>query len=136
MGAMPAALAGLLPKNFNPLGMMDSTMGCGSANAAEVRIKNGIPAWRYRYMGVWENTSLGPNTGAYHSGEIPIVFGTSELRSGHKPDSLEEAKVVKGKVHSSSSQNCNSQTLRHNEGMGFIRKGPAKGTTRSRLACL
>jgi carboxylesterase type B len=77
--------------------MMDSMMGCGSAGATNVRIKAGVPAWRYRYMGIWNNTSLGPGTGAYHSGEIPVVFGTTELRTGNVKDSSEEAKVVKGK---------------------------------------
>jgi carboxylesterase type B len=93
---MPAALAGLLPKGLGAVDMMDSMMGCGAASAADARIKQGIPAWRYRYMGVWENTSLGPNTGAYHSGEIPVVFGTTETRTGVQKDSPEEAKVAKG----------------------------------------
>jgi cholinesterase len=75
--------------------MMDTMMTCAAGNAAEVRTKLNIPAWRYRYMGVWENTNLGPGTGAYHSGEIPVVFGTTELRTGNVKDSPEEAKVVK-----------------------------------------
>jgi hypothetical protein len=48
-------------------------------------------------MGVWNNTRLGPNTGAYHSSAIRAVFGTTELRVGNVKDSPEEAKVIKGR---------------------------------------
>ena len=77
---------------------MDTMMVCASNTAAQLRVKQGVPVWRYRYMGVWENTSVGPNTGAYHSSDVPVVFGTTELRVGVPKDSPEEAKVVKGMV--------------------------------------
>jgi carboxylesterase type B len=92
---LPAGLAVFLPKDFNPMNLMDSIMGCSSASASVIRMKNGVPAWRFRYMGVWKNTDLGPGTGAYHSSDVPIVFGTTELRTGNVKDSSEEAKVVK-----------------------------------------
>lgn len=99
MGALPAALTSMLPKDFNPENIMDYLMTCSSARTVGVRRKNNIPAWRYRYMGVWDNTSLGPKSGAYHSGEIPVVFGTTELRKDSRPDTPEEAKVVKDTMH-------------------------------------
>jgi cholinesterase len=74
---------------------MDVKMTCGSATAALVRSKLKIPTWRYRYMGIWDNTNLGPGTGAYHSGEIPVVFGATEYRSDGIKDTPEEVKVEK-----------------------------------------
>jgi carboxylesterase type B len=76
---------------------MDSFIGCGAANAALARIKSNIPAWRYRYMGVWDNISVGPGSGAYHSADVPAVFGTTELIRGNQKDSEEEAKTIKSK---------------------------------------
>lgn len=38
----------------------------------------GIPTWRYVFDGVFPNTQQVNNTGAYHSSEIKIVFGTYE----------------------------------------------------------
>ena len=92
---LPAGHTAFPPKNFNPMNLMDIVMGCSSASASVIRMKNGVPAWRFRYMGVWKNTDLGPGTGAYHSSDVPIVFGTTELRTGNVKDSSEEAKVVK-----------------------------------------
>ncbi|TID21650.1 acetylcholinesterase precursor [Venturia nashicola] len=97
--SLTSALAAILPKDFNPANIMDSLMSCGSATAAGVRIKHNIPAWRYRYHGDFNNTSLGPGTGAYHSSDIPAVFGTTELRPGIDKDSPEEAKMIKETMH-------------------------------------
>jgi carboxylesterase type B len=92
---LPPEIASMIPKDFDAKNMADSSSGCGSAKSAEVRVKAGVPAWRYRYMGVWPNTNLGPGTGAYHSSDVPLVFGTTELRGDNIKDSPEEAKVVK-----------------------------------------
>ncbi|QDS74501.1 hypothetical protein FKW77_007054 [Venturia effusa] len=97
--SVSSGLANMLPKNFNPANAMDSLMSCGSATAAAVRIKNNVPAWRYRYHGDFNNTSLGPGTGAYHSSDIPAVFGTTELRTGNVKDTPEEAQVIKETMH-------------------------------------
>ncbi|CAN8095427.1 unnamed protein product [Discula destructiva] len=73
--------------------------GCGAARSAQDRALNGVPTWRYRYMGVWENTALAPGAGAYHSGEIPIVMGTNSLRTNSTPDTEEQAKLTTAMVH-------------------------------------
>lgn len=36
----------------------------------------GIPTWRYYFNASFANTQALPNLGAYHSSEIPLVFGT------------------------------------------------------------
>jgi cholinesterase len=68
---------------------------CPAGDAASVRIKNGVKAWRYRYMGIWPNTAIVPEMGSYHSSEIPLVFGTTELKPGSVKDLPEEAKLSK-----------------------------------------
>jgi cholinesterase len=98
-GGLPLALAKAFPPGFKMDDMMDYIMTCSSARTVLVRRKNNIPAWRYRYMGVWENTSLGPGSGAYHSGELPVVFGTTELRKDALPSSPEQEKVIKDTMH-------------------------------------
>jgi carboxylesterase type B len=47
-------------------------------------------------MPSWPNIDLGPGTGAYHSSELAVVFGTTALRAdGKVKDTPEEEKVVK-----------------------------------------
>jgi carboxylesterase type B len=72
---------------------------CPSAEAAGGRVKNGVPTWRYRYMGVWPNTALAPGMGAYHSSEIPMVFGATERKPNSTSDTPEQAKLSKNMMH-------------------------------------
>ncbi|MCJ1448985.1 MAG: hypothetical protein MMC23_009504 [Stictis urceolatum] len=72
---------------------------CPAALAAKDRAANGVPTWRYRYMGVWNNTALLPGIGAYHSSEIPFVFGTNGLRPNSTPDTPDEAKLSRNMMH-------------------------------------
>jgi carboxylesterase type B len=69
----------------------DYAFNCPAAETAASRINNSVKAWRYRYMGVWPNTALAPDIGAYHSSEIPLVFGTTELKPNGTPDTPPEA---------------------------------------------
>ncbi|KAJ6000555.1 hypothetical protein N7481_000964 [Penicillium waksmanii] len=41
-----------------------------------LRLDNSIPTWRYLYQGSFPNLSPKPWLGAYHSSEIPFIFGT------------------------------------------------------------
>jgi cholinesterase len=138
--SLPSGLSTLLPKDFNPANIMDSMMSCGSATAASVRTKNNVPAWRYRYHGDWDNTSLGPGTGAYHSSDVPAVFGTTELRSGNVKDTPEEAMVIKGKILlRNDSMPCNTiltTRCRDDACLGYICKGSYERIGWARLACL
>lgn len=51
-----------------------------------------VPIWRYWYFGNWTNLDPFPWLGAYHSSEIPLVFGTSYLEGPDSP--LEKATSV------------------------------------------
>jgi hypothetical protein len=46
----------------------EGSSGCGASTAAAARLKQGVPAWVYRYDGEYENTKISPNpgVGAYH----------------------------------------------------------------------
>jgi cholinesterase len=65
---------------------------CPIMNAADARAAANVPTWRYRYFGDWPNTNLDGRSGAYHTAEIPMVFGTS-ASSSSGPDTPEQIKV-------------------------------------------
>lgn len=54
----------------------DSTFTCPTSAFANTAALNGYPVWRYYFNASFPNTQLFPDGGAYHSSEIPIVFGT------------------------------------------------------------
>lgn len=78
---------------------MDRASTCPSHEAALARRQADVPAWRYRYMGVWDNTAIVPGMGAYHSSDCPIVFGTVQRKRGVQPNTLEEDKFVVNTMH-------------------------------------
>lgn len=41
------------------------------------RKTHGVPVWRTRYFGAWPNLNPLPWLHAYHSSDIPLVFGTA-----------------------------------------------------------
>ncbi|KXT17296.1 hypothetical protein AC579_520 [Pseudocercospora musae] len=49
---------------------------CTQALWANASAAARIPTWRYYFNASFYNTQPAPNLGAYHSSEIPIVFGT------------------------------------------------------------
>lgn len=53
---------------------------CPGNTAAAGKAAFGVPVWRARYFGVWPNVNPLPWLGAYHSSDLPMVFGTSDLR--------------------------------------------------------
>lgn len=57
---------------------------CPTGATARYRAARGVPTWRYRYHGQWDNlrlydgaAGLGPRgSGAYHGSDVEMVFGT------------------------------------------------------------
>ncbi|KZT60898.1 alpha/beta-hydrolase [Calocera cornea HHB12733] len=50
---------------------------CPAEQEAGDRVSAGVPTWRYIFEGVYPDlTDNNPNLRAYHSSEIPLVFGT------------------------------------------------------------
>jgi cholinesterase len=73
---------------------------CPSDAAARLRTKVGVPAWRYLYAGEFPNHTLGPccpdADGAWHGGELALLFGTTETRKVSKgADTANEKKLAK-----------------------------------------
>ncbi|KAH6629592.1 Alpha/Beta hydrolase protein [Boeremia exigua] len=65
---------------------------CPGAKGALARKTYNVPVWRTRYFGEWPNLNPLPWLGAYHSSDIPMVFGTSDLLG---PDTPAEAATSK-----------------------------------------
>ncbi|KAF2670795.1 alpha/beta-hydrolase [Microthyrium microscopicum] len=87
-GTFGSILSSLMP-------LIDSSIGCASSSAVSARRAQGIPAWRYLWMGTWPNQAIYPDIGAYHSIDCPIVFGTVERNDKQGKNTPEEEKFVK-----------------------------------------
>jgi cholinesterase len=62
--------------------MMNLQFTCPAANAALVRRLNNVEVYRYRYFGVWPNLEISSDAGAFHSAEVPLIFGNAALITG------------------------------------------------------
>lgn len=55
-----------------------ATFTCPAFQAAQFRAENGVPVWRYLYYGGnYTNTYIKPLGSNYHTGELPVLFGTA-----------------------------------------------------------
>jgi len=53
---------------------------CPASKSAGDRVSAGVPTWRYRFEGVYPDSSDdNSNMRAYHTVEVPMVFGTYDL---------------------------------------------------------
>ncbi|ORY09302.1 cholinesterase precursor [Clohesyomyces aquaticus] len=72
---------------------------CPTGTSTIARVNNGVPTWRYRYHGDWDNlrlynstAGLGPRgSGAYHGCDTEMAFGTAQDVSGLKNSPQEDA---------------------------------------------
>ena len=64
---------------------------CPTGAATAARAAKGVPVWRYRYFGDWDNLRLYPNSSAYHGSEIGIVYGTAPDITGIPNTPAEDA---------------------------------------------
>jgi carboxylesterase type B len=86
--------------SFNPAGVNQTEVDtrtlslttCPGASSSASRAKYGVPVWRIRYFGVWPNLNPFTWLGTYHSSDIPMIFGTSDLRG---PDTAAEVATSK-----------------------------------------
>jgi carboxylesterase type B len=63
-----------------------------AADAAAKEESNLVPLWRYEYFGDWPNLRLYPGSGAYHTSEVSMVFGTMEDLTGD-PNTVQQVAV-------------------------------------------
>ncbi|KAH8668035.1 Alpha/Beta hydrolase protein [Tricladium varicosporioides] len=54
--------------------LQEFTCPAGIRANASLSFKN--PTWRYRYFGVFPNTAISTEAGAFHAAELPILFNT------------------------------------------------------------
>jgi acetylcholinesterase len=55
---------------------------CTTVKATQDRYAAGAPTFRYLYGGNFSNIAPQPWEGAYHSSELPLIFGTHGIRRG------------------------------------------------------
>lgn len=73
---------------------------CPTKYANEFRFKQGVPTWRYRYMGHFDNLRLYdswgeyPDSGAYHGVDMSELFGTAQDVTG-EASTQEQGEVSK-----------------------------------------
>jgi len=75
-----AASGGQIPEAA--LEEMNLQFICPAGDAARYRSINGVKAYRYQYFGDWPNLNISYGTGAFHSAEVPMVFGNAALLTG------------------------------------------------------
>lgn len=69
---------------------------CPTKYATDFRVAHGVPTWRYRYTGDYENLRLYdswgeyPGSGAYHGAELSELFGTAQNVSGEASSAEQE----------------------------------------------
>lgn len=51
---------------------------CAASNATALRVKLGVPTYRYQYAGNFSNLTPLPWMGAYHASDIPLLMGSHE----------------------------------------------------------
>ncbi|KAL4950663.1 Alpha/Beta hydrolase protein [Aspergillus filifer] len=72
---------------------------CPLSETLKRRMEQDIPTWRYVYHGNFTNLSPTPWLGAYHSSELPMIFGThnqSTLPSPTQPNEVAVSKYIQG----------------------------------------
>lgn len=62
------------------------TFFCPATESSRLRQKAGLPTYRYEYAGNWTNLSPTPWLGAFHSAELPMLFGTHPNFRGESTD--------------------------------------------------
>ena len=71
------ALANATLADSDWVGLTLSSYGCPAGTRANLSIAANNPTWRYRYHGVFPNTNISSEGGAYHGAELQVIFGTT-----------------------------------------------------------
>ncbi|KXT18038.1 hypothetical protein AC579_4573 [Pseudocercospora musae] len=65
--------------NETAVAISNAGFTCPANTAALAKSSHGVPIHRVRYFGQWPNLNPLNWLGAYHSSDIPMIFGTSDL---------------------------------------------------------
>ncbi|KAK1994900.1 carboxylesterase [Colletotrichum falcatum] len=74
--ALYATKATTAPTDVADRIITDAVFTCTTSSLSNFLASNGYTAYRYRYDASFPSTSIFPNAGAYHTSDIPSVFGT------------------------------------------------------------
>ncbi|RDL39412.1 uncharacterized protein BP5553_03752 [Venustampulla echinocandica] len=69
---------------------------CPTGLRANASVSSGNPTWRYRYFGVFPNTAISSEAGAYHSAELPILFDTAPTIPANTPEEVSIGQYMRG----------------------------------------
>lgn len=72
----------------------DYTYTCTTAAIAHTAAKNGLKVWRYYFDASFSDNQPFPGAGAWHTSEIPIVFGTYTQNNASYPAKLQLSKSM------------------------------------------
>ncbi|EME88467.1 acetylcholinesterase/Butyrylcholinesterase [Pseudocercospora fijiensis CIRAD86] len=78
-----ASLATYIPgsePNETAVAITNAGTTCSANQAALAKSSHGVPTFRIRYFGEWPNLNPLEWLGSYHSSDLPMIFGTSDLR--------------------------------------------------------
>ncbi|CAK7236417.1 hypothetical protein SCUCBS95973_009601 [Sporothrix curviconia] len=74
------------PPDQEVIDLLSGLFVCPAAKAARARQDYGSSVWRYRYFGDFPNMTPYPWMHAYHGGEVPMVFGTTDTYAPNTPE--------------------------------------------------
>lgn len=69
---------------------------CPSGRRANASLVAKNPTWRYRYFGVFPNTNISSEGGAWHGAELQLVFGTTYLTGNNTAEETAFEKYLQG----------------------------------------
>ncbi|RDL36163.1 Carboxylic ester hydrolase [Venustampulla echinocandica] len=69
---------------------------CPAGIRANASIAANNPTWRYRYHGVFPNTNISWQGGAYHGAELTLLFGTTFATPSSTPEEIEFETYIQG----------------------------------------
>ncbi|RDI89752.1 hypothetical protein Vi05172_g748 [Venturia inaequalis] len=88
--AYPVGVGSMYKTDYDAVAAIatDSSFTCVTSRESKISAEAGYPTWRYFFNASFPNTDFPPGSGAYHSSEIPFVFGN--LKTPVSPPSYEE----------------------------------------------
>lgn len=69
---------------------------CPASLRANSNVVANNPTWRYRYFGVFPNTNIGSEGGAYHGAELQSLFGTTFSTPNSTSEEKESEAYIQG----------------------------------------
>lgn len=69
---------------------------CPAGLRANASIAANNPTWRYRYYGVFPNTNISSEGGAYHGAELTLIFGTTFTTPNSTAEEIEFEAYIQG----------------------------------------